>query len=98
MSINAMLDMTTKNLHCLRQESVSPEEAESAIKMCSCCSDGSDGVKLSFKDCQLLGAGQAIDLHAARYCIDSDEDKATFVTELPNWAATASNEGLKWLN
>ena len=100
MSIDAMLDISTNNLQCLREDSVSSEETESAMKLCSCCSEGRDGVKSSFKDCQLLGAGQAIDLHAARYCIGSASgDKATFVTELPTWAATtSSDEGLKWLN
>ena len=99
MSIDAILDTSAKSPECLREESISPEEAKSSIDMCSCCSDGRVGVESSFKEYQLLGAGQAIDLHAAKYCIDTDdENKASFVTELPNWAASLSNDGLEWLN
>ncbi|KAK1736777.1 rhodanese-related sulfurtransferase [Skeletonema marinoi] len=99
MSVDAMLNASAKNLTCLREESVSSEEAESAIKMCLCCSDGRAGVETSYKDYQLLGAGQAIDLHAAQYCIDSgNEHKANFVTDLPHWAGARSNEDLQWLN
>lgn len=98
MSIDTMLDTSAKSLECLREESVSPEEAKSSINICRCCS-GRAGVESSFKEYQLLGAGQAIDLHSVKYCIDSgDENKANFVTELPNWAASLSNDGLKWLN
>ncbi len=99
MSIDALLDASAKSPERLREESVSPEQAKSAINICSCCSDGRVGVESSFKEYQLLGAGQAIDLHSVKYWFDSDdENKANFVTELPNWAASLSNDDLRWLN
>ena len=102
MSIDAILSAASqeKNEKCLRDDSVvSEEEAANAIKMCTCCSDGRVGVQSSYKECQLMGAGQAIDLHAAKYCIDSaNEHKTNFVTELPKWAASTSKAGLNWLN
>lgn len=101
-SIDAILSaasLAEENSNCLRDDSVvSSEEAANAIKLCCCCSDGRVGVESSYKDFQLLGAGQAIDLHSAKYCIDSaNEHKPIFVTELPKWAAS-SEAGLNWLN
>ena len=102
MSIEAILSAASqeKNEQCLRDDSVvSEEEAASAIKVCTCCSDGREGVQSSYKEFQLLGAGQAIDLHAVKYCIGSaNEHKTDFVTELPKWAASTSKAGLNWLN
>jgi 23S rRNA-/tRNA-specific pseudouridylate synthase len=98
LSMDALLEASAKNAPCLREESVSSEEADAAIKLCSCCSGGVEGVKSSFKVCQLLGGLQAIDLHAAKYFIDTDsKSKATFVTDLPEWANAVSNEGLKFV-
>jgi hypothetical protein len=94
LSIDAILEASAKSRQCLREESLSLEEVESAIKLCNCCSD----VKSSFKDCQLLGSLQSIDLHAFKYCIDpGSANEATFVTELPSWVTTKSGEGLKFI-
>ena len=98
LSIDALLGASAENAPCLREESVSLEEADAAVKLCSCCSGGVEGVTSSFKVCQLLGGLQAIDLHAAKYFIGTDsKSKATFVTDLPEWANAVSNEGLEFI-
>ena len=96
-SINTVLESSAMSIQCLREESVSVEELESAIKMCRCCADGITGVQSSFKDNQLLGAGQAIDLHAAKYSFNHNEKNGTFATQLPIWADVKNDADLNWL-
>lgn len=109
-SIQSILN-ASKATPCLCDESVTEDEARSAIAICKCCSNGTEGVKASFQSAQLLGKGHAIDLHAARYSVKFKQKgvgleevrshEMVFSAGLPMWALEFkgfSPEDIDWLN
>ncbi len=83
-SIEAMLEQISANTNCLHEATITANEANAALRQCTCCNEGIEGIKASFNKAQLLVCGHAIDLHAYKYRIFYKEQQHEKKSEEPS--------------